>query len=44
MMLHHLSCVLEDVFVSDYLLITNVIWNHEHFTGVQSVQCSNVSG
>ena len=40
MMLHHLSCVLEDgssffgylSFVFDYLLIMNVIWNHEHFS------------
>ena len=40
MMLHHLSCVLEDsssVFgclssIFDYLLIMNVIWNHEHFS------------
>ena len=31
MMPHDLSCVLEDVFVFDYLLIMNVIWNHEHF-------------
>ena len=32
MMLHHLLCVLEDVFFFDYLLIMNVIWNHEHFS------------
>ena len=31
-MLHHLLCVLEEVFFFDYLLIMNVIWNHEHFS------------
>jgi len=31
MMLHHLSCVLEDVFFMDHLLITDVIWTWKYF-------------
>ena len=30
-MLHHLSCVLEDVFFLDHLLITDVIWTWKYF-------------
>jgi len=30
-MLHYLSCVLEDVFFLDHLLVTDVIWTWKYF-------------